>query len=79
MTCFGQLNIPLLFVDVVVAIRRTFFVDIFLGFDLLIQLRDQAINIPVQLGTILNTTRDDQWRAGLINQNRVDFIDNGII
>ena len=34
--------------------------------------------LVIQSCSVGNATRDDEWRAGLIDQNRVDFIDDRI-
>ncbi len=41
-----------------------------------IKLRDQLVDLGIKIGTGLCRTRDNQRRARLVDQNRIDFIDN---
>ena len=43
---------------------------------MLAQLGHQLVDLRIQVCACLSRTRDDQWRAGLIDQDRVDLIDN---
>ena len=41
--------------------------------------RGQCIHPNVQLGMVFGLARDNQRRAGFIDQNRIDFIDDGVM
>ena len=41
------------------------------------ELRDDRIGRNIEVGTVLRRARDDERRAGFVNQDRVDLVDNG--
>jgi hypothetical protein len=45
--------------------------------DLLLQRRHDDVDAHVHLGVILGLAADDQRRAGFVDQDRVDFVDDG--
>ncbi len=59
----GQADRALLLVDVVVFAH---------------ELRDQRVDAGVKAGTVLRRAGNDQRRARLVDQDRVDFIDDGV-
>jgi len=71
----GQERLPRLFVDREVTCQ--FF--IFLGHEFFLQLEpgNQLIDLDIQFGTFVRRTGNNQWRPGLVNQNRVDLIHDG--
>ena len=46
---------------------------------LLVQPRDQRVGLDVKLGGILRRPRDDQRRAGLVDQDRVHLVDDRVV
>ena len=60
---FGQRHRALLFVDLVVG---------------LVELRNVAVDRVVEFGAVVERTGNDQRRARLVDQDRVDFVDDGI-
>jgi hypothetical protein len=60
---FGQAHRALLLVDVVIFAR---------------QARDQRVDADVEAGAVLRRAGDDQRRARLVDQDRVDFVDDGV-
>ena len=44
-----------------------------------IQFRDGRLQLVVHVRRFLRGTRDDQRRTGFINQNTIDFIDDGVV
>src|SRR5690606_24091847 len=73
---FGQEYLARLLVDPVVALGLRL-VGLGLGSHAG-QLRRQRIHAPVHLGVIFSLSRNDQRGTRLVDQNGVDFIDNGI-
>ena len=76
----GQRRGVVLFVDVEVAgCLETIAI---LAFDLALvhlaalQLRDDAIDFVVEIGRFFRRARDDQRRAGFVDQDAVDFVDD---
>src|SRR6202049_5125376 len=51
------------------------------SFDLLalFQLGDDAVYLVILVSRFLAGSRDDQWRPGLIDKDRIDFIDYGVV
>ena len=51
------------------------------SFDLLalFQLGDDAVYFVILVSRFLAGARDDQWRTGLIDKDRIDFIDDGVV
>ena len=41
------------------------------------QLRRQLVHADIQLGVVFGLAGDDQRRARLVDQDRVDFVDDG--
>ena len=62
---FGQRGDPLLFVDHIVDFR--------------LQTRDQIGELHIVVRTFLGFARDDQRRAGLVDEDVVDLIDDGVV
>ena len=60
---FGQRHRALLLVDVVVG---------------LVELREEGVDGVVEFRTVVERARDDQRRARLVDQDRVDFVDDGV-
>ena len=60
---FGQRHRALLLVDVVVA---------------LVELGQEAVDGVVEIGTVVERAGDDQRRARFVDQDRVDFVDDGV-
>ncbi len=77
---FGQRHRLVLLVDDVVAGELEGFAifrfDVALGDGAELQLRDDAIDLVVEVGRLLGRAGDDQRRAGFVDQDRVDFVDN---
>jgi hypothetical protein len=46
--------------------------------DLLLQCRDDRVDLQVELGLVLGLAADDQRRARLVDQDRVDLVDDGV-
>jgi len=46
-------------------------------FGLDIQLRNEFVDLFIQLRTVFSRARDDQWRSRFIDKNRVDLINDG--
>ena len=67
---FGQHGLALLLIDAVVA--RTFF------FSLSLQTRDQFVDCEIGVGRFLSRTRDNEWRASLIDQDGIHLIDDRV-
>ena len=42
-----------------------------------IELRHQGVDVCVELGAVLERAGDDQRRARFVDQDRVDFVDDG--
>ena len=61
---FGRRDDAFLFVDVVVHIT--------------LETASDAGEAVVELGGFAHSTADDQWRARLVDQDRVDFVDDAI-
>ena len=59
---FGQVDRALLLVDVVILAH---------------QLRDEGVDADIEAGAILRRTGNDQRRARLVDQDRIDFVDDG--
>ena len=59
---FGQIDGALLLVELVIFAR---------------QLRDDRVDGGVKSRSVLGRTRDDERRARLVDQDRVDFVDDG--
>ncbi len=66
----GERHLVLLQVDVVVT-RRIFLL-------LLAQFRDEEVDAPVELGRVLGLPRDDERRARLVDEDRVDLVDDRV-
>src|SRR5690606_27580624 len=66
----GQFNGPVLLVDDEMPLAAV---------DSLPHARHQGIDAPVQLGAVLGGTGNNQRCARLVNQDRVDFVDDGEI
>jgi hypothetical protein len=49
------------------------------GLGMLFQLRNQLVDLPVQIGTRFSGARNDQRRARLVDQDRVNLVDDGEI
>ncbi len=62
MPVFGQTDGALLLVDVEI---------------LALQLRDEGVDADIEAGAILGGAGDDQRRARLVDENRIDFVDDG--
>ena len=60
---FGQRHRALLLVDVVIG---------------LVELRQEGVDGVVEFGTVVERAGDDQRRARLVDQDRVDFVDDGV-
>src|SRR5260370_41874021 len=45
----------------------------------LFQLADDAVYFVILVSRFLAGARDDQWRTGLIDKDRIDFTDGGVI
>src|SRR5260370_19333266 len=45
----------------------------------LLQLGDDAVYFVILVVRFLAGARDDQWRTGLIDKDRIDFIDDGVV
>ena len=59
---FGQIDGALLLVELVILAR---------------ELRDDRVDGGVEIGAVLRRTRDDERRARFVDQDRVDFVDDG--
>ncbi|KAF1057264.1 MAG: hypothetical protein GAK45_02501 [Pseudomonas citronellolis] len=46
-------------------------------FDVLLQARDQAVDLDVQLGAVFGLTGDDQRGTRFVDEDGVDFVDHG--
>ena len=75
-TGLGEVGLPRLLVHGVVAGNVVLFVHrlAFLAF----QLRDQAVDAEIQLRALLRRPRDDERRAGLVDEDRIDLVDDGV-
>ena len=47
--------------------------------DLLLQLRHHGVDAHVQVGVVLGLAADDQRRAGLVDQDRIDLVDDRVV
>ena len=47
--------------------------------DLLLQHADDGVDAHVQLGVVLGLAADDQRRARLVDQDRVDLVDDRVV
>src|SRR6266436_10366953 len=78
-TFFGDGDVAVLLVDHEIAgeLRRL----ARRSFDLLalFQLGDDAVYFVILVSRFLAGARDDQWRTGLIDKDRIDFIDDGVV
>ena len=45
----------------------------------LIEPGDQAVDGLIEVGLVLRRPRDDEGRAGLVDEDRIDFIDDGVV
>ena len=66
---FGQVHLALLFVDPVIAVA----VFLFLAHEA----RHEAVDLDVELRRFVGRTGNDQRRARLVDQDRVDLVDDG--
>ena len=55
--------------------RALLLVDLVIG---LVELRDEGVDGVVEFGAVVERTGDDQRRARLVDQDRVDFVDDGV-
>ena len=80
---FGQRDGLVLFVDEVVAGLLELFAV--LGLDVALrdgarrQLRDDAIDLVVEIGRFLGRTGNDQRRPRFVDEDAVDFVDDGVV
>ena len=51
----------------------------FLFLDVLLEARDQLVDLDVQLGAVFGLTGDDQRGTGFVDEDGVDFVDHGKI
>ena len=79
MALLSNFNIALLLIDEIITRRNPLLEHIFLSANLLSQARNQLVDRSVYLGTVLNTTGNDQRRARFVNEDRIDLINNGKI
>ena len=76
---FGQEHLVALLVEREVAGLDDPFASARVGFaDLLFQRRHHGVDAHVQLGMVLGLAADDQRRARLVDQDRIDLVDDGI-
>ena len=75
---FGKRRAAMFFVDRIIA--GSVFLARFLAFDLLAahELRDNPVDLEILVGGLLAGPGDDQRRAGFVNQDGIDFIDDGV-
>ena len=71
-TGFGQQHLMRLEIDGVVARLG----DVVALADLLFEQRGNGVHLEVQVGMVFGLAGDDQWRAGLVDQDRVHFVDH---
>ena len=80
---FGQRDGLVLLVDEVVAGLLELFAV--LGLDVALrdragrQLRDDAVDLVVEVGRLLGGTRDDERRPRFVDEDAVDFVDDGVV
>jgi len=78
MAVFGQEHLVRLFVDREVAGHRDAFARARVGFAFLLgQQRHHLVDGQVEVGVVFGLAADDQRRAGLVDQDRVHFVDDG--
>ena len=76
----GQEDLVRLLVDREVARLDHAFAGAQVGLaDLLLQLRHDGVDAHVQLGVVLGLAADDQRRARLVDQDRVDLVDDRVV
>ncbi len=80
---FGQRDGLVLLVDDVVA--GLFELVAILGLDVPLrdgagrQLRDDAVDLVIEIGRFLGWTRDDERRSRFVDEDAVDFVDDGVV
>ena len=67
----GQVDLLLLLVDPVIALAFFLF--------LAGQRGDDAVDLDVQVGRFLGRAGNNQWRARLVDEDRVDLVDDGVV
>ena len=73
---FGQMQLAGFLIDGEV----TGFTDFLAVFhELAGQLRHQLIHFLIKLGAVFCSARDNQWGPRLINEDRIHFVDNGVV
>ena len=77
MTLFGQFNRTLFFVHSVMP-GRLLSILFRIKVRLTLKLGDQGINLSIQGRTVFGGARDNQRRTRLIDQDRIDLVDNGV-
>lgn len=75
----GQEHLPRFFVERVVARLFDARAVSALFADLPLEQRRQRVHANVQIGMVLGLARDDERGAGFVDQDRVDFVDDGEI
>ena len=74
---FGELHIPLLFVNIVVARRLPPQRQVFGSLLLALQLRDEAVDGLIDSRAALHTAGNDERRPRLVNEDGVHLVHNG--
>jgi hypothetical protein len=76
----GQEHLVRLLVDREVARLGDALAGARVGFAFLLgQQRHDLVDGQVQVGVVLGLAADDQRRAGLVDQDRVDLVDDGVV
>ena len=68
-----QLDLTCLLVDREVTFLSN---DALFLFNVLFEQRNQLVDLLIELGAVFGLAGDDQWRAGFVDEDRVDLVDN---